>query len=83
MFLFLPAKQLCATPRAQFAFHATFGAATPADDKYNNRAMMAMYPPWVRDWIKGNGGLTKKLLVMDWPYIRRFMKTCKTESAAN
>jgi len=43
--------------------------------------MIRQYPAWVRDWIAQNGGLTDRLIRMDYSYAARYLRTCRVTSA--
>lgn len=75
LFLMLPRKQVCATPRVQFWFHKPWGG-TPADNQQNEQWMLATYPGWVRDWILDHGGLSKSWMIMDRYVILKHMRKC-------
>lgn len=75
LFLTLPRKQVCATPRVEFWFHKPWGG-TPADNRQNEQFMLAHYPSWVRDWILDHGGLTADGMVMDSDVILKHLRKC-------
>ncbi len=81
IYLSLPAHQICVTPSANFRFHAPMAA--------NKRAALAAhnfvrgkYPKWVTTWIDSNGGLTAKLITMDFEYARKHLPVCDVQTAA-
>jgi hypothetical protein len=81
IYLSLPANQICVTPTANFRFHAPMAA--------NKRAALAAhdfvrgkYPKWVTAWIDSNGGLTAKLITMDFAYARKHLPVCDVQTAA-
>ncbi|MEX0346892.1 MAG: hypothetical protein AB3N20_18360 [Rhizobiaceae bacterium] len=80
MFLALPKKQLCLTPRAQFRFHRPYGASQKSNQAAS-RFMMRTYPHWVRRWIVANGGLSSSLKTMKYSYASRYLKTCPSRNA--
>jgi hypothetical protein len=58
---------------ALFRFHSPSGSA----DLGNAREfMMRKYPAWVRHWIAARGGLSSKLITMDFAYARKFLPNC-------
>ena len=63
----IPQDRICVTPRAVLGFHAARwidqqGRQYAAPDE--TRLVTATYPPGVRAWIKRNGGLTQKLILL-------------------
>jgi hypothetical protein len=63
----IPQDRICVTPRAVLGFHAARwidqqGQQYAAPDV--TRLVTATYPPGVRAWIKRNGGLTQKLILL-------------------
>jgi hypothetical protein len=63
----IPQDRICVTPRAVLGFHAgrwidQQGRQYAAPDE--TRLVTATYPPGVRAWIKRNGGLTQKLILL-------------------
>lgn len=75
LYLGLPQKQMCLTPGASFRFHAPV-TRTGRSSKAAHRFMYASYPGWVRDWIASQGGLTRRLITMDYAYARNFLRQC-------
>jgi hypothetical protein len=76
LFLALPSPQLCVSQGARFGFHLPFGGRRE-DNQVAHAFMLANYPGWVRSWIDQNGGLTSRLIVMDYSYARRFIGVCE------
>ena len=37
---------------------------------------MKKYPDWVRNWIEVQGGLSSRLIKMDYAYASRFIPSC-------
>lgn len=70
LYLRLPSKQLCITPRARFGFHAS-------NQAWGTRAMWNEYPGWVRQWITTHGGLTKRQIVMPNEYAAKHISFCQ------
>jgi hypothetical protein len=63
----VPRNRICVTPRAVLGFHAPFlmdqnGRTYHAREL--TRAMDATYPAGVRSWIKRNGGLSQKVIML-------------------
>ena len=75
----IPRNRICVTSRAVLGFHAP----QIVDEKgwsYRSRevtrAVTAAYPPAVRAWIKRNGGLSKKMIVMRGRELTALYRRC-------
>ena len=79
LYLALPRNQVCISSGATFNFHLPYGA-TPSGNRMAASYMLNSYPAWVRNWIRGRGGLTSQLISMDYAHASRFMPTCKVAS---
>jgi len=80
LYLSLAPKKMCITPSASFHFHAPYGA----NAKGNRGAkayMLRTYPSWVRSYISNKGGLSSRMISMNYGYASRFIKTCGTKTA--
>jgi hypothetical protein len=81
IYLSLPTSQICVTPAANFRFHAPMAgnkrAALAAHDFIRGK-----YPKWVTSWIDKNGGLTAKLITMDFAFARKHLPICDLQTAA-
>lgn len=75
LFLALPQEQTCITQRAEFRFHAPSGAGQRGN-LFMLHYLLASYPDWVRDWLRENGGLSHRLVTMDYEYASRFLPPC-------
>lgn len=75
LYLGLPRDQMCVSPGAKFRFHAPMARSARTVAKAQ-RFLYAKYPGWVRGWIAANGGLSKRLITMDYSYARNFIKQC-------
>jgi hypothetical protein len=80
MFLSLNSNRTCIAPGASFVFHRAYGASADMN-AWGTDFMVRQYPAWVRDWIARNGGLTDRLIRMDYTYASRFMRPCRVTSA--
>jgi hypothetical protein len=81
----IPRNRICVTSRAVPGFHAP----QIVDEKGRSycsreatRAVTAAYPPAVRAWIKRNGGLSKKMIVMRGRRLRWFKKGARNPASA-
>jgi hypothetical protein len=75
----VPSKQICATPRARFGFHA--GSMLKDDGRLvtsapATEALWGIYPASVRRWIVRNGGLTKQMIYMEGRSLDGIVATC-------
>ena len=75
LFLSLPQKQTCISPGAYFRFHSP-SAKNARAIRVAQAFLMKKYPGWVRNWIYGQGGLSKQLIKMDYAYASRFIASC-------
>src|SRR5687768_5398086 len=72
LYLALPGEQTCVSSGATFRFHAPYGAHR-SGNTFMAAYMLKNYPDWVRSWIRENGGLSSRTIVMDYSYASRFM----------
>ncbi|WP_213544830.1 hypothetical protein [Vannielia litorea] len=75
MFLALDNRQTCITPGASFLFHRPYGGRADMNSWAENY-MMERYPAWVQRWIARRGGLSKRVLKMNYSYAAKYMPTC-------
>jgi hypothetical protein len=80
IYLALPRSQTCISPGASFRFHAPYGAGSRGNH-FARMYMLNSYPGWVRSWINSKGGLSSRLITMDYAYASKFMRTCATTTA--
>lgn len=76
LFLALPARQVCVTPKTSFNFHMPYGASD-SGNRFAASYMLRSYPSWVRNWIRSKGGLSNKMLSMNYAYASKFLPSCK------
>jgi len=75
----VPSKQICATARARFGFHA---ASMPNNDgrlvtsALATQALWGNYPASVRRWIIQHGGLTNHIIYMEGRSLDGIVATC-------
>lgn len=75
LFLALPRTQTCVEAGASFRFHAP-EAPTPSAAEAVKAFMMREYPRWVQSWLIQQGGLTDRLVTMDFSYISQHIRSC-------
>lgn len=80
LYLALPTNQLCVSPGAYFRFHSP-QAGSSGDVSVAKNFMLRKYPGWVRNWISSQGGLSHRLLKMDYSYASRFVPRCSSQAA--
>ena len=76
----LPRSRICVTPRAIFGFHA----ATSRDflgrhvhEAEATGAVLAAYPPRVRQWIARHGGLSSRMLLLRGSELAAMYPRCR------
>jgi hypothetical protein len=80
IYLALPRSQTCISPGASFGFHAPYGSS-PSGNRMARMYMLKSYPGWVRSWISSRGGLSSRVITMNYAYASKFMKPCGTATA--
>jgi hypothetical protein len=75
LFLSLSPSQICVSEGAYFRFHLP-QSPSPAIAVAAGRFLMRSYPAWVRTYITSHGGLSDRLLTVDYSYASRFIKKC-------
>lgn len=76
LYLSLSPSQTCITRGASFVFHRAYGAR-PDVNQWGTDYMLARYPDWVQRWIDQRGGLSDRLMRMDYAYASRFLRRCR------
>ena len=80
LFLALPPEQTCISEGAYFRFHAPSAPAASTAAAVAGY-LMRKYPKWVRAWIVARGGLSDRLVTMNYDYANKFIRTCSLNSA--
>ena len=75
LYLGLAPEQICIRHGAYFRFHAPI-ANSERVQQMAIAVLMERYPDWVKDWIFLQGGLTRRLMTMDYDYARHFVQPC-------
>jgi len=75
LYLGLAPEQICIRRHAYFRFHAPIANSARAQ-RMAMAVLMERYPDWVKDWIFLQGGLTRRLMTMDYKYASRFIPAC-------
>ncbi len=80
----LPARQICATRRAELRFHRTRSApavtVTPELVDHENSRLLSLYPAGIRAWIGTHGGLTDRFLTMPSETVAQYLRPCPPDT---
>jgi hypothetical protein len=76
LYLALPRHQTCIARGASFRFHSPY-ASSSRGNEIARAYLLKNYPGWVRTWIDENGGLSDRMIVMDYNYAKKFMRVCE------
>ena len=74
----IPRNRICVTSRAILGFHAPQildEKGRTSRSREATRAVTAVYPPAIRAWIKRNGGLRQKVIILTGSAKRSARKT--------
>jgi hypothetical protein len=77
LYLALPQDQTCIARGASFRFHAPTAStrqASVAAESY----MLKTYPEWVTAWLDARGGLSWRLITMEYGYASQYLRPCET-----
>lgn len=80
IYLALSPKNVCLSSGASFHFHNPYGASA-SGNRMARSYLLRNYPGWVRAWLTRNGGLSQRVLVMNYSYASRFLRPCATRTA--
>jgi len=75
----LPRAQVCATEQAKLGFHAAWRfdeQNKPVPSPEGTRALLQIYPPAVRRWIAGRGGLGPRMKYLIGKPLRTIVRSC-------
>lgn len=75
----IPRERVCATSRARLGFHAAWmpdESGRPVTSTMGTQALWSIYPGKVRSWINRNGGLSRKMLVMQGEELKGIVASC-------
>lgn len=75
LFLSLPRNNVCIEPGTTFLFHAAHSSSATLN-QWGSDYLMSNYPAWVRTWIRSRGGLTNRVIRMNYAYAARHVPTC-------
>ena len=75
----IPRDRICVTTRARLGFHAAWNPGQngqPVTTDTATKFLMDIYPEHVRTWIKGRGGLSRRMIVLSGPELSAMYPTC-------
>ena len=76
----IPRDRICVTSRARLGFHAAWNPGQngqPVTSAAATRFLMNIYPEHVKTWIKGRGGLSRRMIVLSGPELAAMYPTCQ------
>jgi hypothetical protein len=76
LYLALPQDQTCIARGASFSFHAPSAFSRYAREAAETY-MLKTYPEWVTAWIEAQGGLSSKLMTMNYSYASQYLRPCE------
>jgi hypothetical protein len=72
-------RNVCIDKRAALGFHAVRNSESGKIVREVTDWMLEFYPPWVREWLAKNGGLTVQKLWMSASYAQKFLPACESK----
>ncbi len=75
----IPRERICVTSRARLGFHAAWNPGQngqPVTSASATKFLMNIYPEHVRSWIKGRGGLQRRMIVLSGPELAAMYPIC-------
>ncbi len=76
----IPRDRICVTSRARLGFHAAWNPGQngqPVTSAAATEFLMNIYPEHVKTWIKGRGGLSRRMIVLSGPELAAMYPTCR------
>ncbi len=76
----IPRDRICVTSRARLGFHAAWNPGQngqPVTSAAATKFLMNIYPEHVKTWIKGRGGLSRRMIVLSGPELAAMYPTCQ------
>ena len=76
----IPRDRICVTSRARLGFHAAWNPGQdgqPVTSPAATKFLMNIYPEHVKIWIKGRGGLSRRMIVLSGPELAAMYPTCR------
>ncbi len=71
----IPENKVCVTPRASLGLHQVSSGSTP-NPAFSAALYRWIYPEWVQQWIKDNGGLRDEPIYMFAEDLKGHIKLC-------
>ena len=81
----IPRDRICVTSRARLGFHAAWNPGQngqPVTSPAATKFLMNIYPEHVKTWIKGRGGLSRRMIVLSGPELAAMYPTCQFATAS-
>jgi len=78
----IPRERICVTPRARLGFHAAWNPGQngrPVTSPAATKFLMNIYPEHVKAWIKGRGGLQRRMIVLSGPELAAMYPSCQQQ----
>jgi hypothetical protein len=78
----IPRERICVTSRARLGFHAAWNPGQngqPVTSQSATKFLMDIYPEHVRTWIKGRGGLSRRMIVLSGPELAAMYPPCQQQ----
>ncbi len=78
----IPRERICVTSRARLGFHAAWNPGQngqPVTSQSATKFLMDIYPEHVRTWIKGRGGLSRRMIVLSGPELAAMYPSCQQQ----
>lgn len=76
---YLTLPKLCATPEAEFWFHAPFTMGENGEkiiEPKHVAEVLDLYPPKIKQLLLKNGGLTERWLILRGGAVRKYVPSC-------
>ena len=76
----IPTDKICITERAMLGFHAGWfenKAGERVTSPTGTRVLYEMYPPTIRNWIARQGGLSKRMIILEGRELAAIYRYCK------
>ena len=78
----IPRERICVTSRARLGFHAAWNPGQngqPVTSPAATKFLMDIYPEHVKTWIKGRGGLQRRMIVLSGPELAAMYPSCQQQ----
>jgi hypothetical protein len=75
----VPRQRICVTRRAVLGFHAAWRpdeTGRPLTHTRATKLMLGTYPPAIRNWIKRQGGLSRRMILLRGRHLTAMYRRC-------